>query len=508
MYQYQKDADSVADSISKAYGKASSYIASEIDKIFRTFQTDGGLTEAEARRLLRKLPKRITLDRLSAVISRIADPQKRKRLLAVIQSPAYAYRINRFERLQRDIDEQLTQLGLMEQTVSEKHYADLADDAYYRAIFEIQKGIGFAFSFSRMSKSRVEEVLRQNWSGKLFSERIWGRTDKITQVLQEELLVQFMTGRSYRKTAQAIEEEMASGAMEARRLIRTESTYIANQSELLSYKECGIEKYRFLATLDMRTSAICAEMDGKEFEISEAEAGKNLPPLHPWCRSTTVAAIDEDAERSMRKRAARDPKTGKPYTVPADMTYSEWKKSIDEKYGAGTWEKERKKVANRSADRKQFEKYKAVLGPKGMLNTFDKFQELKYNNISAWNELKSDYRYRNRLNDKDVFVINDTVRSLPVDGRANSIADLVDENGVVKQRRIYGEDKKPFRDFDTSDHKRPKYHPMGAHKHDFDYSKDNPHGKADYLSDRDLRQNSDIIQKGVNYHDDRPKETD
>ena len=499
MYQYQKDADSVADSISKAYGKASSYIASEIDKIFRTFQTDGGLTEAEARRLLRKLPKRITLDRLSAVISRIADPQKRKRLLAVIQSPAYAYRINRFERLQRDIDEQLTQLGLMEQTVSEKHYADLADDAYYRAIFEIQKGIGFAFSFSRMSKSRVEEVLRQNWSGKLFSERIWGRTDKITQVLQEELLVQFMTGRSYRKTAQAIEEEMASGAMEARRLIRTESTYIANQSELLSYKECGIEKYRFLATLDMRTSAICAEMDGKEFEISEAEAGKNLPPLHPWCRSTTVAAIDEDAERSMRKRAARDPKTGKPYTVPADMTYSEWKKSIDEKYGAGTWEKERKKVANRSADRKQFEKYKSVLGPKGMLNTFDKFQELKYNNSEGWNRVKWLYKglnngsiITNASGDYVKLTNHVSLKEMP-----NMIYQVTNAKGGIA-RNYYGNDGWQTKQISNNDHNHTavkNYGEHGEHAHDYIYDQNKNLKSRPYreLTQIERKENADIL---------------
>ena len=202
-----------------------------------------------------------------------------------------------------------------------------------------------------------------------------------------ELLAGFLTGRSYRKTAKAVEEEMAVRAFEARRLVRTESTYIANQAELEGYKECGIDKYRFLATLDMRTSEMCAAMDGKVFEVSEAETGKNLPPLHPWCRSSTVPEIDGKAEQGMKTRTARDPKTGKPYTVPADMTYGEWKRSVNDKYGAGTWENERKKAINAGSDKKQFEKYKSIVGSKNIPKSFDKYQDLKYNNSEGWDKL-------------------------------------------------------------------------------------------------------------------------
>ena len=49
----------------------------------------------------------------------------------------------------------------------------------------------------------------------------------------------------------------------------------------------------------------------------------NYPPLHPWCRSTTIA-YDEDADYSKLERRARNPETGKVEYVPADMSYKEW----------------------------------------------------------------------------------------------------------------------------------------------------------------------------------------
>ena len=334
MHEYQKQADKTADDIAQVYIKTTNYINNEIRKIFNAFQLDNGLSEAEARRILNHLPDSETLNSIRSVISGIADPAHRQELLSLLNAPAYAHRIQRLEQLQADIDRQAEQLGSFEQSVTQQRYVELADEAYNRTIFDLQKGTGIGFSFSRMPRSRIEEVLRNNWSGKLFSERIWGRSEEINRRLKEELLTGFMTGRSYRKTAQAIEECMEVGAMEARRLVRTESTYVANMAEAESYKECGIERYKFVATLDMRTSAVCQALDGQTFPVSEGMPGTNMPPMHPWCRSTTIAVID-DAVTEGWTRIARDPETGKTYRVPADMTYAEWKDKYVDKSAEG-----------------------------------------------------------------------------------------------------------------------------------------------------------------------------
>lgn len=392
MYKYQKAADNTADEVAKTYIKAANYINSEAETIFKTFQTKHKLTEKEAYDLINEIKDKDTLNSLKAVAEKITDPEKKKEILKIIEAPAYRFRIARLEALQRNIDSYVNELCQNEIDVTKAHYVELSEKAYNYATYDIQKNIGVMFPFDRIGRERISEILAYNWSGKLFSERIWGRGNEVNQKLKTEILTGFLTGRSYEATAKEIEKQMSAGAMEARRLVRTESTYVANISEIESYKECGVEKFRFVAVLDMKTSELCAERDGMEFDVENARTGTNVPPLHPWCRSTTVAVIDE-LKKNQLKRSALDPKTGKYYTVPSDMTYGEWKKSVDERYGKGYYDKKRKMLENRNADKLQLEKYRDVLGGKNLPKSLDKFQELKYNKTDEWEEIKRQYRY-------------------------------------------------------------------------------------------------------------------
>lgn len=163
-----------------------------------------------------------------------------------------------------------------------------------------------------------------------------------------------------------------------------EETGTQNRHQMESYKECGIEKYRFVATLDLRTSAVCQSLDGKLFLVSDQQPGKNCPPMHPWCRSTTICDIN-DEELSQMKRRARNPVTGKNEEVPANMTYEQWyAKNVK---GRPEVEQKETMLKNRRADQQQYDKYKAIYG-KDMPDSFDKFQEMKYNDSKKWDALK------------------------------------------------------------------------------------------------------------------------
>ena len=109
-------------------------------------------------------------------------------------------------------------------------------------------------------------------------------------------------------------------------------------------------------------------------------------------------------------------------------------------------------------------------------------------------------QYTEMLSRRATVTISETTTSLPLDGEANSATDLLDANGRVKQRRIYGPTGKAAVDYDTDDHNKPKYHPTGAHKHFYNHKNKNPHGKPQPLTDADLALNSDIIKEGDNYH--------
>lgn len=90
----------------------------------------------------------------------------------------------------------------------------------------------------------------------------------------------------------------------------------------------GAEKYEILATLDMETCDQCGKMDGKIFDLKDYKPGITAPPFHDGCRCTTTPHLDEDLWEDLKDERIARGKDGKTYYVPGDMTYSQWRKTI------------------------------------------------------------------------------------------------------------------------------------------------------------------------------------
>lgn len=318
-------AEKQADQFDKVYQEAKTYLDKEINKIFDKFQQDYGLSQVDARQVLKNMKDKKDLNELRKVLEARPNDPNIQRLLADLDSPAYSFRMKRLERLSDDLDRMRESIYHSEKTGSDAFYSDLMKDSYYKATFDLQQQTGLAYGFSGLPESEIKHLQSFSWvgDGSTYSTNIWKNTGKLTSSIKDELLMSLMTGRDTRETAQAIAERFNVGQNDARRLVRTESAFFHNQMELLSYEEADIEKYIFVAVLDKRTSRICQERDNQVYDRDKAVPGVNCPPMHPWCRSTTVA-YDEDADYSKLKRRARNPVTGKTEMVPADMTYKEW----------------------------------------------------------------------------------------------------------------------------------------------------------------------------------------
>lgn len=318
-------AEKQADQFDKVYQEAKTYLDKEINKIFDKFQRDYGLSQVDARQVLKNMKDKKDLNELRKVLEARPNDPNIQRLLADLDSPAYSFRMKRLERLSDDLDRMRESIYHSEKTGSDAFYSDLMKDSYYKATFDLQQQTGLAYGFSGLPESEIKHLQSFSWldDGSTYSTDIWKNTGKLTSSIKDELLISLMTGRDTRETAQAIAERFNVGQNDARRLVRTESAFFHNQMELLSYEEADIEKYIFVAVLDKRTSRICQEHDNQVYDRDKAVPGVNCPPMHPWCRSTTVA-YDEDADYSKLKRRARNPETGKTELVPADMTYKEW----------------------------------------------------------------------------------------------------------------------------------------------------------------------------------------
>ena len=393
MYHYMEEAEDTADEITRLYQKASGWLTEQAKEVFEKYRKKHHLSEADARRLLNIIRDKTSVDDMIAALKN-GDFTNKAELIAELEAPAYQARLEHFRQLQNQLDLVMQEVYKHERAVSTKFYADLANEAYYRSIFEIQKRGGLAIGFNHVDSKQIDSVLSMNWSGKHYSDRIWKNTRGLSETLKQELLVNLVTGRTEREAAEIIANKFGQSAMQSRRLVRTESCFISGELMAAAYEECEIEKYRYLATLDLRTSKVCRELDGQVFQTSERKTGKNYPPMHPWCRSTTVSVIDGECLEKMERRA-RDPVTGKTYMVPASMTYPEWY----QKYVVGNNEAELEehKVKRRSSDRKQHERYRQILGDE-IPESFAKFQEMKYNEPEKWNSIKLSFRRKNNQN--------------------------------------------------------------------------------------------------------------
>lgn len=323
IYEQMDKAEKQADNFDEIYKQSKDYLDKQINKVFDKFQRDYGLSERDARQVLKNMKDQKDLNELRKVLEARPNDPNIQRLLADLDSPAYSYRMKRLERLSDDLDRMRESIYHSEKKGSDAFYSDLMKDSYYKATFDLQQQTGLAYSFSSLPETEIKRLRGLKWTGEAYSDRIWSNTGALASSVKDELLVSLMTGRSVRDTAQAIAERFEVGQNNARRLVRTESAFFHNQMELLSYEDAEITKYRFVAVLDRRTSHICQEHDNKVYDTDKAVPGINYPPLHPWCRSTTIAH-DEDADYSKLERRARNPETGKTELVPADMTYKEW----------------------------------------------------------------------------------------------------------------------------------------------------------------------------------------
>jgi SPP1 gp7 family putative phage head morphogenesis protein len=103
-------------------------------------------------------------------------------------------------------------------------------------------------------------------------------------------------------------------------LVRTSINQVANSASQQVYEanQDITKKYRYVATLDTRTSAICRALDGQEFPYGRGPT----PPQHFNCRSTTIPVIDYDELGFTPPPAGTRASQGG--QVPANESYGQW----------------------------------------------------------------------------------------------------------------------------------------------------------------------------------------
>lgn len=368
-------------------------------RIRQRFKRAYGLTEEEAKELLNNPVGREEYLELLAEIQKLGPKNpKRAELLDKAAAPSYAYRISVAEAMQDELSAVCAQMADKEVRRLDTHLTQTIIDQNMRAGFRIQQEAGVGWRFSGISEELAGRMIHEPWSGMEFSARVWASWEKLADVLNSTLLEGIATGRSVHALADDVAEAMSVPLHRARTLVRTETTKVCNDADFAAYEEAEAEWYRYLATLDLRTSKICRDLDGTRHRVKDAVIGKNKPPMHPNCRSTTTADFTQEELAKMERRA-RDPITGKTVKVPGDMTYEEWLKLQKETYGEERIAIAQKMSDNEKRDEKQFAEYQSILGKKQLPKDLASFQMMKYTEPEEWEELKGFVDYKRKVPD-------------------------------------------------------------------------------------------------------------
>lgn len=376
-------------------------------------------------------------------------------------------------------------------------------------------------------------VIDTAWSGENYSARIWKNTNRLADEIRNEAQQVVMGLKSPGQVKRDLMNYYEVSYNQAARLIDTEVSYVLNKAGIENYRRLGVQKVTII-TLDVNTCEKCRALQGQVFLIDDAP----VIPIHPNCHCSycvpadgdraevTASGADLDAvyakagvkgyatERADGAAKQYAPKGVKPQaqTIPAGK--------LEAKAAEGMAAFERPEIElirtekparakaelmpQAPADSAGVSSVPAIAQPE--TETAKIAENTGLSGVSGLRDAVDSgiiETYRKRLDQRAIIKNSEVQNGLPIESIPDSIADLVDDDGKVLKRRVYGENGRAIIDFDTGDHNRPDIHKTGAHKHVFDYSKKKPRGKNIVLTVEELLMNSDIIKEGVNYFADK-----
>ena len=315
------DGGACYDTAERLFYAANRDIEADIARWYERLAANNAVSLAEARRMLSKDELKEFHWTVDEYIKRGQNNAVSGQWLKELENASAKFHISRLESIRIQMQQHLEELYGNYIDALDKTMRDIYSEGYYRTAYTLQQGFHTGFDVSKLDEKAIDMVIQKPWAsdGRNFSDRIWTDKTKLLNELQSALLQGLVRGDGIAELTRRMADRMNVSRSNARRLIQTESAYFAAMGEMDSMKELGVKKYKYLATLDSRTSETCREMDGKIFDVTDYKPGTTAPPLHVYCRSTTIPYYGRDG----KLRAARD-EGGKTVYIP-NMSYRDWK---------------------------------------------------------------------------------------------------------------------------------------------------------------------------------------
>jgi len=194
------------------------------------------------------------------------------------------------------------------------------------AVINLPNGLTVRTAFRRIAASQTELFQNTVRTGLLSNET----TNQISKQLRGKLNFEATGTLASIKARGGIGTTIANNQIDT--IVRTSVNQVSNAAvnSVFQANSDMIDRYKYVATLDSRTSAICGRLDGQIFKMGKGPQ----PPQHFNCRSTIVPIIKDSFlkqfgldQDDLQEGTVRPSKTGlsdRGKLIPANENYAVW----------------------------------------------------------------------------------------------------------------------------------------------------------------------------------------
>jgi SPP1 gp7 family putative phage head morphogenesis protein len=199
-------------------------------------------------------------------------------------TPADLYKLDKYWKMQGQLQQELQKLGDKEAKVLSKLFTEHFLSVYQSIALPSQA------AYSTMDYETALQMIQQIWvaDGKSWSNRIWENTTKLADMLNEQLIHCVVSGKDTNELKILLQQRFNVSYHAAESLVRTEIAHIQTQAAQKRYTDYGIEEVEVWADKDERRCEVCGKLHQTRYKINEV-----MPiPAHPRCRCTIIPVVE------------------------------------------------------------------------------------------------------------------------------------------------------------------------------------------------------------------------
>lgn len=254
----------------------------QIEAFYARYAHRNGITIAEARKRVAELD-------IKAYSRKARKYVKEKDFSETANEEMALYnltmKVNRLEMLKAQMNLELT-AGF--DSVDKYFKGELRD----AALDEYKRMAGILGKTVQNPTRRAGSLVNASFKNATFSQRIWQHHNALINTLSIELTNALIQGKHPRDLAKIVASKFGVYRYAAERLMITEVARVQTGAQKEAYERNGYGKYVFIT--EAKPCPDCARLAGQQFELKDMQPGENAPPMHPICRCSTAAAMDQD----------------------------------------------------------------------------------------------------------------------------------------------------------------------------------------------------------------------